>query len=71
MNFWNALSPLFKAIFCVLLSALSFTAMAVFLRLSGELTVAEKAIFRNGITALISDYIVWKNSQLFFGHKEK
>lgn len=70
MNFWNVLSPLFKAIFCVLLSALSFATMAVFLRLSGDLPVAEKAIFRNGITALISGYIVWKNRQLFFGHKE-
>ncbi|MDY2947855.1 DMT family transporter [Mannheimia varigena] len=70
MNFWNALSPLFKAIFCVLLSALSFAAMAVFLRLSGNLPVAEKAIFRNAITALISGYIIWKNRQLFFGHKE-
>ncbi|HHW7569353.1 TPA: DMT family transporter [Mannheimia haemolytica] len=70
MNFWNSLSPLFKAIFCVLLSALSFATMAVFLLLSGDLPVAEKAIFRNGITALISGYIVWKNHQLFFGHKE-
>ncbi|HGO5853698.1 TPA: DMT family transporter [Mannheimia haemolytica] len=70
MDFWNSLSPLFKAIFCVLLSALSFATMAVFLLLSGDLPVAEKAIFRNGITALISGYIVWKNHQLFFGHKE-
>ncbi|HHW7567306.1 TPA: DMT family transporter [Mannheimia haemolytica] len=70
MNFWNSLSPLFKAIFCVLLSALSFAIMAAFLRLSGDVPVAQKAIFRNAVTALISGYIVWKNRQLFFGYAE-
>ncbi|EEY12098.1 hypothetical protein [Mannheimia haemolytica] len=47
MNFWNSLSPLFKAIFCVLLSALSFAIMAAFLRLSGDVPIAQKAIFSN------------------------
>ncbi|HHW7520442.1 TPA: DMT family transporter [Mannheimia haemolytica] len=70
MNFWNSLSPLFKAIFCVLLSALSFAIMAAFLRLSGDVPIAQKAIFRNAVTALISGYIVWKNRQLFFGYAE-
>ncbi|HDL5700217.1 TPA: DMT family transporter [Mannheimia haemolytica] len=70
MNFWNSLSPLFKAIFCVLLSALSFAIMAAFLRLSGDVPVAQKAIFRNAVTSLISGYIVWKNRQLFFGYAE-
>lgn len=33
--------------------------MALFMRLAGELPLAEKAIFRNAITALISGYIIW------------
>lgn len=42
--------------------------MALFMRLSGDLPLAEKAIFRNAIAALISGYIVWKNRQSFLGH---
>lgn len=45
MNFWNSLSPLFKAIFCVLLSALSFAIMAAFLRLSGMYRLHKKRFF--------------------------
>lgn len=67
MNF-HTFSPLVKGILCVLLSALSFALMALFMRLSGELPIAEKAIFRNMIATLISGYIVWKNHQSFFGH---
>ncbi|MEN2827434.1 hypothetical protein LGIHADK_00899 [Mannheimia haemolytica] len=68
MNFWNSLSPLFKAIFCVLLSALSFAIMAAFLRLSGMYRLHKKRFSQR--TALISGYIVWKNRQLFFGYAE-
>lgn len=68
MNFWHSLSPLLKAILSIFLSALGFALMAVFIRLSGDLPLAEKAIFRNAITALISGYIVWKRRELFFGH---
>lgn len=67
MNF-HSFSPLVKGIFYVLLSALGFALMALFMRLSGELPIAEKAIFRNMIATLISGYIVWKSRQSFFGH---
>ncbi|WP_427838688.1 hypothetical protein [Actinobacillus pleuropneumoniae] len=59
INFWNHISPLMKGIICILLSALGFSLMALFMRLAGELPLAEKAIFRNAITALISGYIIW------------
>ncbi|WP_341536369.1 DMT family transporter [Actinobacillus arthritidis] len=59
-----------KGIICILLSALGFSLMALFMRLAGELPLAEKAIFRNAITALISGYIIWRNKQLFLGRKE-
>ncbi|MDD0824575.1 EamA family transporter [Mannheimia sp. AT1] len=67
MTFWHSFSPLLKAILCILLSALGFALMALFMRLSGELPLAEKAIFRNAITALISGCIVWKNKERFWG----
>ncbi len=44
--------------------------MALFMRLAGELPLAEKAIFRNAITALISGYIIWRNKQSFLGQAE-
>ncbi|WP_347710222.1 DMT family transporter [Actinobacillus genomosp. 2] len=59
-----------KGIICILLSALGFSLMALFMRLAGELPLAEKAIFRNAITALISGYIILRNKQLFLGRKE-
>lgn len=62
--------PLLKGILMILLSALGFALMAMFMRLAGELPLAEKAIFRNGITAAISGYLVWKNQLLFWGKAE-
>ena len=70
MNFWNRISPLVKGIICILFSALGFSLMALFMRLAGELPLAEKAIFRNAITALISGYIIWRNKQSFLGQSE-
>ncbi|WP_427834857.1 DMT family transporter [Actinobacillus pleuropneumoniae] len=70
INFWSHISPLMKGIICILLSALGFSLMALFMRLAGELPLAEKAIFRNAITALISGYIIWRNKQSFLGQAE-
>lgn len=44
--------------------------MALFMRLAGELPLAEKAIFRNAITALISGYIIWRNKQSFLAKRK-
>ncbi|OOR99984.1 hypothetical protein B0187_04035 [Haemophilus paracuniculus] len=67
MAYWQKLSPLHKGVITILISALGFALMALFMRLAGDLPLAEKAIFRNGITAMISGYIVWKNRALFWG----
>ncbi|KGQ71533.1 membrane protein [Chelonobacter oris] len=61
------MTNLSKGILAMLISALGFTLMAVCVKLAGDLPVVEKAIFRNGIAALLSGYLVWKNRTLFFG----
>ena len=43
--------------------------MAVCVKLAGDLPVVEKSIFRNGIAALLSGYLVWKNRTSFFGRR--
>lgn len=67
MAYWQQLSSFHKGVITILISALGFASMALFMRLAGDLPIAEKAIFRNGITAMISGYIVWKNRALFWG----
>lgn len=44
--------------------------MGLFMKLAGDLPLAEKSIFRNAITAIISGYIVWRNKELFLGKPE-
>ena len=70
MDSLKNLSPLAKGISAILASSLGFALMALFMRLAGELPLAEKAVFRNAVTALISGYIIWKNNESFFGNAE-
>ncbi len=67
MNF-GIRSPLFKAIFCVLLSALSFAIMAAFLRLSGDVPIAQKRFFATH--SIDKRLYCVENRQLFFGYAE-
>ncbi len=41
-----------KGVLCILLSALCFSAMSVFVRLAGDLPTFEKAFFRNFVAAI-------------------
>lgn len=43
-----------KGIFLILCSAVSFSAMSVFVRLSGDVPVMQKAFFRNIIAVLVT-----------------
>ena len=47
-----------KGIICILISAFSFAAMNMFVRLSGDLPSIEKSFFRNAIAALVALVIV-------------
>lgn len=51
------------AIAMMLMSALAFSLMAIFVRLSGDLPVVQKSIFRSGTIMIISGIIFYKNKQ--------
>lgn len=53
-----------KGIIFVIISALSFTAMGLFIRLSGDLPVMQKSVFRNAIAALFAFIILMKEKKL-------
>ncbi|MBE2898557.1 DMT family transporter [Pasteurellaceae bacterium 20609_3] len=60
------MSNLSKGILAMLISALAFTVMGVCLKLSGELPVVQKSIFRNAIAAALSGFLVWRHQVRFF-----
>lgn len=52
-----------KGIVCIVLSALAFALMNVFVRLSGDLPSAEKSLFRNLIAVAVAGFVIFKNHQ--------
>lgn len=58
-----------KGIICILLSALSFSAMSSFINLSGDVPIAQKVFFRNLVALLISSFTLLKNAESFVWHK--
>ena len=50
-----------KGIICIVLSALLFAGMNMFVKLAGDLPVFEKAFFRNAIAAVIALVVLLKN----------
>ncbi len=50
-----------KGIFFIILAGIFFSLMTVFIRLSGDLPVMEKALFRNLIAAIVAWGIIFKN----------
>lgn len=52
-----------KGTLCIVLSALSFALMNVFVKMAGDLPSAEKSLFRNLIAAGIAGFVIIKSSQ--------
>lgn len=52
-----------KGMLCIVLSALSFALMNVFVRLSGDLPSAEKSLFRNLIAVLAAGFVLLRSHQ--------
>lgn len=52
-----------KGTVCIVLSALSFALMNVFVRLAGDLPSAEKSLFRNLIAAAVAALVILKSHQ--------
>lgn len=48
---------------CIVLSALSFALMNVFVRLAGDLPSPEKSLFRNLIAVMAAGFVLMKNHQ--------
>jgi drug/metabolite transporter (DMT)-like permease len=59
------LSDRTKGIFCIILSALSFSGMSSFINLSGDLPVAQKVFFRNLVALFIATFTLVKNGDRF------
>lgn len=59
-----------KGILLLLLSALGFALMAMFVKLSGDVPTTQKALFRNGIAMLIALGFVLYHKERLFGKKE-
>ncbi|MEY8379892.1 DMT family transporter [Ileibacterium valens] len=52
-----------KGMLCIVLSALSFALMNVFVRLAGDLPSPEKSLFRNLIAVMAAGFVLMKNHQ--------
>ena len=59
-----------KGLILMLLSALSFAVMAAMVRLSGDIPLFEKVLFRNLVSLLIAYISIKKSGDLFWGKKE-
>lgn len=58
-----------KGIICILFSALSFSAMSIFINMSGDVPVMQKVFFRNLVAFFIASATLLKNKQPFKPHK--
>ncbi|MDZ7821798.1 MAG: DMT family transporter [Candidatus Marinimicrobia bacterium] len=52
-----------KAVFLMTLSSLSFAVMSLMVRLSGDIPLFEKVLFRNAISLFVALFIILKNGQ--------
>ncbi|GIO20666.1 membrane protein [Oceanobacillus oncorhynchi subsp. incaldanensis] len=59
-----------KGILLLLLSALGFSLMAMFVKLSGDVPTIQKTLFRNGISMVIALGFVLYHRERLFGKKE-
>ena len=50
-----------KGVFYIVLSAFCFSLMSLFVRLSGDLPVFQKALFRNGIALIVAFFVLLKS----------
>lgn len=60
-----------KGIICIILSAFSFSIMAFFVRLSGDLPTMQKAFFRNFIAFLVALFMLVKNNEKIYVPKSQ
>ncbi|WP_438318706.1 DMT family transporter [Sporosarcina sp. FA9] len=59
-----------KGILLIILSAFGFSLMTLFVKLSGDVPTLQKTIFRNGVTMIITFFLVIYFKQRLFGKRE-
>lgn len=59
-----------KGILFILASAFGFSLMTLFVKLSGDVPTLQKTIFRNGVSMIISFFLVLHFKERFLGKKE-
>lgn len=64
------LSDRTKGIIAILIASLGFAFMSIFVKLSGDLPVPQKVIFRNLVSGVVAFIIVTKNKGRYFGQRE-
>lgn len=62
---WKNRSLKFQGICCILMSAFFFCLMSLFVRLSGDLPVMEKAFFRNAVAAVVALIMLLRTEEKF------
>ena len=67
MNEAIVLNPKIKGIIVILISAIGFSFMSVFFRLSGDLPVFQKSLARNLVAMFIPLFFIFKYKQPMFG----
>lgn len=67
MNEAIVLNPKIKGIIAILISAIGFSFMSVFFRLSGDLPVFQKSLARNLVAMFIPLFFIFKYKQPMFG----
>lgn len=64
------MNNIMKGIVFMLISAIGFSIMTLFVKLSGDIPAVQKTFFRNFVSAVIAFIFVVYNKESFFGKKE-
>ncbi|AIO19206.1 EamA-like transporter family protein [Candidatus Izimaplasma bacterium HR1] len=59
-----------KGIIAILVASLGFAFMSIFVKLAGDLPVAQKVIFRNIVSMIVAFIMVTINKESYYGKKE-
>lgn len=57
----SKIPPVWKGVFCIVLSAFFYSLMSLFVRMSGDLPVYQKSFFRNLVAALVAFILLVKS----------
>lgn len=59
-----------KGIIAIVVASFGFALMSIFVKLSGDLPVVQKVLFRNGVSMIVAFIMVTVHKERYFGSKE-